>query len=58
MLLHSNFTALQLTLIFKHHISYQNAGSRHETPSQHCDGLRLWQLHSKKVLFLKTCIKF
>ena len=38
--------------------SKQNTGLQQETPSQHCDCLCLWQLHSKTLLFYNRCFMF
>jgi hypothetical protein len=38
--------------------STQYTGLQHETPSEDCDFLCLWQLHSKILLFLNNCILF
>jgi len=49
--LHLIVAALQLTLIVNHHFSNQNTGLQQETPSQHCDCLHMWQLHSKILCY-------
>ena len=53
-LLYSIAAALQLTLIANHHFSNHDNGLQRETPSLHCDCLRLWQLHSKTLCYFWT----